>query len=87
MVAICNVFINLEKVFANYNKFAPPSRDVNIDLKIDLIWLNTVQPATSYYDASFNWRVKWQDNRLSWSNSSTDISFIGKMIIHRNLAI
>ena len=83
----CNVLINLEKVFAKYNKFAPPSRDVIIDLKIDLIWLNTVQPSTSYYDASFNWRVKWQDKRVSWSNTSSDISYIGKMISHRNLMV
>ena len=80
-------FSNLEKVFAKYNKFAPPSRDVIIDLKIDLIWLNTVQPSTSYYDASFNWRVKWQDKRVSWSNTSSDISYIGKMISHRNLMV
>ena len=82
-----NILINLEKVFAKYNKFAPPSRDVIIDLKIDLIWLNTVQPSTSYYDASFNWRVKWQDKRLSWSNTSSDISYIGKMISHRKLMV
>ena len=42
-----------------------------------------MRPATSYYDASFNWRVKWQDDRLSWANkinsTDTDIPFIGMM--------
>ena len=53
--------MNLWKVFVNYNKFVPPSHPhVPIDLKIDLTGVNKVEPANSYYDGNFLWRVKWQ---------------------------
>ena len=52
---------NQRKVFANYEKFVPPSYPhVPIDLKIDLTGVNKVEPANSYYDGNFLWRVKWQ---------------------------
>ena len=52
---------NQSKVFANYEKFVPPSYPhVPINLKIDLTGVNKVEPANSYYDGNFLWRVKWQ---------------------------
>ena len=62
--------MNQSKVFVNYNKFVPPSHPhVPIDLKIDLTSVNNVEPANSFFDGNFLWRVKWQAkgySHLSW---------------------
>ena len=56
-----NQRMNQSKVFVNYNKFVPPSHPhVPIDLKIDLTSVNKVEPANSFFDGNFLWRVKWQ---------------------------
>ena len=60
--------MNQSKVFENYNKFVPPSHPhVPIDLKIDLTSVNKVEPANSFFDGNFLWRVKWQVKGYSLS--------------------
>lgn len=71
-----------DEVFVNYNKFVPPSHPfVPIDLKIDLTGVNKVEPANSYYDGNFLWRVKWQVMGL------LDLTMQSQLLLYNSLEI
>ena len=41
--------------------------EVNLDL--DLFWLDAMSPADSTYSGSFIFNINWQDERLKWDRT------------------
>ena len=42
----------------------------DMDIGVDLIWLNYVNPAEAQYEGDYVFEIKWHDGRLNWSESS-----------------
>ena len=70
-------------ILENYSSISPPSTgslDLDsrtiIDVGVDLIWINEIDPASTSYDALTFWELTWIDDRLSWDENNFDASFI-----------
>ena len=60
-------------ILENYNSLSPPvtgsldlDRRTIIDVGVDLIWINEIDPAATKYDALIFWELTWHDDRLTW---------------------
>ena len=60
-------------ILENYNSLSPPvtgsldlDRRTIIDVGVDLIWINEIDPAATRYDALIFWELTWHDDRLTW---------------------
>ena len=68
-----NVLDLYTNILENYNSLSPPltgsldfDRRTIIDVGVDLIWINEIDPAATKYDALIFWELTWHDDRLTW---------------------
>ena len=64
--------VQQKAIFADYNKNIPgligeDQSEVNLDL--DLFWLDSMNPSDSTFSASFIFNINWHDDRLKWDLS------------------
>ena len=87
-----NLYTN---ILENYNSLSPPltgslelDRRTIIDVGVDLIWINEIDPAATKYDALIFWELTWHDDRLTWEGIYSRCVVINRplLVIVRSLA-
>ena len=74
-------------ILENYNSLSPPvtgsldlDRRTIIDVGVDLIWINEIDPAATKYDALIFWELTWHDDRLTWEGIYFELEQPGTVI-------